>query len=141
MDISRHDAVRQQSSCLQRISQAHIVRRMPAKPPQERTPEQRADTARLKAAFTEWQEARKADGLPWTQDEIAAEFFTFEQSALSQYLTGAIPLNATALLQFCRALRVKPESISPEIVAAERARAAIWSGPPSPPRKPRNRKA
>jgi transcriptional regulator with XRE-family HTH domain len=100
---------------------------MPAK---ELSPEQKADAARLKMAFKSWQTARKTLGLPFAQDEIAEEMFGFGQSALSQYLNGLIPLNATALLKFCKALRVSPDLISPSIAENARAAAREWTPPP-----------
>jgi transcriptional regulator with XRE-family HTH domain len=97
---------------------------MPAK---ELSPEQKADAARLKAEFRAWQEDRKELGLPYVQDEIAEELFGFGQSALSQYLNGIIPLNAIALVKFCKALRVSPDSISPSIAENARAAARDWA--------------
>jgi SOS-response transcriptional repressor LexA len=43
--------------------------------------------------------------------------FGFGQSALSQYLTGAIPLNLNVLLQFASVMGCPPEAISPNLAA------------------------
>lgn len=92
---------------------------MPAKP---LTPDQRADAARLKTLFEQWQRLRRAADQPHSQEDIA-EQLEFGQSALSQYLNGKIPLNAEALLKFSALLQVPSSTISPSIVEAERARA------------------
>lgn len=81
---------------------------------------QRTDAARLVAAFERWRAARRADGLPSSQ-AAAAALLGFSQSALSQYLLAKIPLNADALARFASLLGVAPESISPSIVANQRA--------------------
>lgn len=98
---------------------------MPAKP---LTKEQLQEAARLKAMFKAWQALRKAAGKSWTQDEVSDEF-GFGQSALSQYLTGNIPLNASAVMKFSEVLGVSPADISPRIVRQveqEQQRAAAF---------------
>lgn len=98
---------------------------MPAKP---LTPEQMADAKRLQAAFKAFQVRRRSDGEKSTQEELA-ELFGFGQSALSQYLTGKIPLNAEALLAFCGVMGLKPADISPSITAREGTFALKWINP------------
>lgn len=122
-NISRPDAIRQQSDCLQNIRRAYIVPGMPAKP---LSAIQRADATRLKAFFKMWQLAKKKKGEPWSQEDVSDEF-EFGQSALSQYLNGNIPLNADVLLKFSRVLGVPPASISPSIVEHEQKRASTWT--------------
>ena len=90
---------------------------MPAKP---LDPRQLKDAQRLNAAFKHWQAQRRANGQGASQ-RYAAELMGFGQSALSQYLTGKIPLNGEALAKFARLFGVAPESISPEIVSEQRA--------------------
>jgi predicted transcriptional regulator len=88
---------------------------MPAKP---LTPEQRADAKRLKAAFVAFQGRMREKGEPVTQETVA-EALKFGQSAVSQYLNGGIPLNADALVKFCKLMDEKPEQISPDIYRSE----------------------
>lgn len=95
---------------------------MPAKP---LTAAQRGDAARLKEAFEAWQATRKAEKAPFSQEHAAAAL-GFNQSALSQYLRGAIPLNATVLWKFCELLGLAPEEISPDIAGRELERARKW---------------
>lgn len=97
---------------------------MPAK---ELSQTQKADAVRLKQAFKAWQSARRAQGLPASQEEVSDELH-FGQSALSQYLNGNIPLNADALRKLCSLIGVSPETISPTIVKQERERAIAWLG-------------
>lgn len=95
---------------------------MPAQP---LSAEQKADAERLRQAFADHQAKLRKIGLPWTQEALADQL-GFGQSALNQYLNGKIPLNPAALFKFCRVLVVEPASISPSIVAAERANAVKW---------------
>jgi len=98
---------------------------MPAKP---LTSEQKADAARLKAAFLAYQERLKNSSEPHAQDEIAAKL-PFGQSAMNQYLNGKIPLNAEALLEFCRLMDVTPGQISPSITQREQDWSLKWVNP------------
>lgn len=84
---------------------------MPALP---LTPEQKAEALKLKTLFKEWQVARKEKGDPYSQ-EAASELLGFGQSALSQYLNGAIPLNPSAAANFSRLLGCRIEDFSPSI--------------------------
>jgi transcriptional regulator with XRE-family HTH domain len=101
-----------------------MVRAMPAKP---LTDEQKADAARLMTHFTAWQRRMKDSKQPISQLEAAARM-GFGQSALSQYLTGKIPLNYTVLAKICDLIGSTPELISPALVKAEAERFAAWSG-------------
>lgn len=89
---------------------------MPAKP---LNPEQIRDAERLRAKFKAWQAARKERGESSSQDSVA-ELFGFGQSALSQYLRGAIPLGIPALSNFARVLGCEPDEISPSLAAEAR---------------------
>jgi hypothetical protein len=86
------------------------------------TPEQIGDAMRLMQAFELWQASRQCERLAHTQEAFLAELEnafgekTMNQSALSQYLNGQIPLNAEALRRFCRVLGVSAARISPAIV-------------------------
>lgn len=84
---------------------------MPALP---LTPEQKAESARLKTLFQEWQASRKEAGEPVSQD-AASGMLGFGQSALSQYLNGRIPLNAQAAAKFAKLLNCRIEEFSPSI--------------------------
>lgn len=100
---------------------------MPAKP---LTEEQQQDAARLKERFKAWQKAMREAGKPVSQEAAAAKL-GFGQSALSQYLNGAIPLNGQVLAKFAELLDVPAALISPRIAAAETERSEVWtaSGP------------
>lgn len=84
---------------------------MPAKP---LTAEQLADANRLHTAFLAWQSRRTDQKLPATQMH-AAQQLGFGQSALSQYLRGAIPLNMRVLGLFAKLFECDPADISPSI--------------------------
>lgn len=65
---------------------------------------------RLKAL---WDEAKRPKQL--TQERVAFDFGWKQQSAVSQYLNGVIPLNLDALLKFSALLEVPPEQIAPHL--------------------------
>lgn len=69
---------------------------MPALP---LTPEQLEDAARLKTLFAAWQKKQREAGLPSSQEALSDQL-GFNQSALSQYLNGRIPLNIDAATKF-----------------------------------------
>lgn len=117
--ISRPDSRRQavnQSDCLSHNSGTYIVGKMTVKPLSQ---SQKADAARLMAAFKQWQEERRRVGEKSTQEEFA-HLAEMGQSAFNQYANGTIPLNWPALLKFARLLGVDPGSISQEVVRAQR---------------------
>jgi transcriptional regulator with XRE-family HTH domain len=99
---------------------------MPAKPLSSR---QLKDARRLKEAFRRWCAQRRAGGEGASQRH-AAGLMGFGQSAMSQYLSGRIPLNAQALAKFAELLGVAPESISPHIVREQRALSQNLAEPP-----------
>ncbi|WLE58368.1 helix-turn-helix domain-containing protein [Burkholderia plantarii] len=80
------------------------------------------DAARLRQCFQIWKHAQESAGLPSTQ-QYAAEQLGFGQSALSQYLRGAIPLNMRVVMKLASVFGCAPEDISPTI-AAEASRIA-----------------
>lgn len=111
-----------------------MLRPMTAK---ELSPEQKAEAARLKLAFHEWQQARKLRGEDWTQ-AAATEALGFTQSALSQYINGIIPLNMDAVLKFSVLLGKPAARISPLVCAqvqAEQQRAAAFLAGSDPTRE------
>lgn len=73
---------------------------MPALP---LTPEQKDDAARLKKLFLTWKTERKARGEAASQDAFS-DLVGITQSAISQYLNGAIPLNPAAAAKFSKVL-------------------------------------
>jgi phage repressor protein C with HTH and peptisase S24 domain len=84
---------------------------MPATP---LTPEQTADASRLKTIFATWQRARRDAGIPSSQEAIS-ELLGFNQSALSQYLNGKIPLNVSAAVKFAALIGCSVSDFSPEL--------------------------
>lgn len=84
---------------------------MPAQP---LTPEQLEDAARLKKLFLSWQQQQRDAGAPVSQ-ENAAEQLGFNQSALSQYLNGKIPLNVDAAAKFSTLLGSPIAEFSPRL--------------------------
>lgn len=84
---------------------------MPAQP---LTPEQLEDAARLKKIFLSWQQQQKEAGTSVSQ-EAAAERLGFNQSALSQYLNGRIPLNVDAARKFSELLGQSVAEFSPRL--------------------------
>lgn len=86
---------------------------MPAAP---LTSEQLADAARLKKLFSSWQTTRRDQGLPSSQ-EAATELLGFNQSALSQYLNGKIPLNLDAAAKFAKMMDRSVGDFSPTLEA------------------------
>ncbi|MFM0738577.1 LexA family transcriptional regulator [Paraburkholderia xenovorans] len=79
-----------------------------------------ADANRLRSLFENWQAERKSKGEPSSQTD-AAHLLGFGQSALSQYLRGAIPLNIDVLAKFATLLGSSRDAISPELAAKIRA--------------------
>ncbi len=86
---------------------------MPAKP---LTPEELQDAVRLKRLFHEWQQKRERAGMPASQ-EYATEALGFNQSSLSQYINGRIPLNIKAAVKFASGLGCTIAHFSPTIAA------------------------
>jgi len=84
---------------------------MPALP---LTPAQLDDAARLKQRFVEWQKRQKDAGQPASQ-EAAGELLGFNQSALSQYLNGRIPLNVGAATRFASVMGCAVADFSPRL--------------------------
>lgn len=74
------------------------------------TPEQRADTDRLRAL---WQRHQLATG---TTQEAFAELLHMSQGGLNHYLRGRKALGLDAVLKFSTQLGVSPTEISPSLV-------------------------
>jgi transcriptional regulator with XRE-family HTH domain len=97
---------------------------MPALP---LTTEQLAEAARLKEIFGAWQKQRKEAGRPASQED-AAELLGFNQSSLSQYLNGRIPLNIDSAVTFARHLDVIVDDFSPIIAGKIRDASRLIAG-------------
>ena len=61
-----------------------------------------------------YQEKKKKEGL--NQTKLAELMGIKQQSAISQYLLGKIPLNVISVLNFAQALEVSPLEIYPELM-------------------------
>jgi phage repressor protein C with HTH and peptisase S24 domain len=86
---------------------------MPALP---LTKEQLDDAARLKQRFLAWQKGRKDAGLPSSQEALS-ELLGFNQSAVSQYLNGRIPLNIEAAIKFASLIECQVADFSPSLAS------------------------
>lgn len=86
---------------------------MPALP---LTEEQKLDASRLRLRFIVWQKAQREAGLPSSQEAIS-ELLGFNQSSLSQYLNGRIPLNIATVSKFANLIGCKVDEISPALAA------------------------
>lgn len=87
---------------------------MPALP---LTPEQLADAARLKTKFEQWKLRRKEEGQPGSQMALG-HLLEMNQSAVSQYLNGNIPLNAPVAAKFAKVFGCQIDDFS-ETLAKE----------------------
>ena len=105
-------------------STTNTVARMKTR--RELTPEELAESARLKAIYENRKAAAKARGSSLTQADVAEQCGWSGQSAFSQYATGKIPLNLDALLVLSRVLDFAVEEVSPRL-AKELAAAGIES--------------
>ena len=81
------------------------------------TPEEFAESVRLKAIYEEKKAAAKASGRSLTQADVAEACGWSGQSAFSQYATGKVPLNLEALLRLAKALDFSPEQVSTRLLS------------------------
>ena len=81
------------------------------------TPEEFAESVRLKAIYEERKAAAKASGASLTQADVAEACGWSGQSAFSQYATGKVPLNLEALLRLAKALDFSPEQVSDRLLS------------------------
>ncbi len=72
------------------------------------TPEEQNDSDRLLCV---WNQKKQVLGL--TQADVAKQFGIANQTAISQYLNGRIPLNLEAAVKFSKILQVRLGDISP----------------------------
>lgn len=80
------------------------------------TPEEIAESQRLKAIYQQKKSAARAAGKSLTQADIADACGWSGQSAFSQYATGKVPLNVEALLKLSNALGFSPLDVSPRLM-------------------------
>lgn len=100
---------------------------MPALP---LTPEQRADASRLKTLFAAWQKGRREAGQPSSQEALS-DLLGFNQSALSQYLNGRIPLNIVAASKFATLIGCSVADFSPALADEISRFSSFFEGPDS----------
>lgn len=81
------------------------------------TPEEFAESVRLKAIYEERKAAAKASGASLTQADVAEACGWSGQSAFSQYATGKVPLNLEALLRLAKVLDFSPEQVSTRLLS------------------------
>ncbi|APV43230.1 XRE family transcriptional regulator [Pseudomonas frederiksbergensis] len=81
------------------------------------TPEEFAESVRLKAIYEEKKAASKASGKSLTQADVAEACGWSGQSAFSQFATGKVPLNLEALLRLAKVLDFSPEQVSTRLLS------------------------
>jgi len=118
MDSSSAAFYQQQNTssavCLD-ISSANTLVRMKIRRPL--TPEEIAESTRLKAIYEQRKSAAKAAGRSLTQADVAEACGWSGQSAFSQYATGKVPLNVEALLKLAKALNFDASEVSSRLVS------------------------
>ena len=118
MDSSSAAFYQQQNTssavCLD-ISSANTLIRMKIRRPL--TPEEVAESVRLKAIYEQRKSAAKAAGRSLTQADVAEACGWSGQSAFSQYATGKVPLNVEALLKLAKALNFDASEVSSRLVS------------------------
>lgn len=97
------------------ISSANTLARMKIRRPL--TPEEVAESARLKAIYEQRKSAAKAAGRSLTQADVAEACGWSGQSAFSQYATGKVPLNVEALLKLAKALDFDASEVSSRLLS------------------------
>lgn len=80
------------------------------------TPEEIAESAKLKAIYESKKAEAKGRGASLTQADVAEACGWSGQSAFSQYATGKVPLNVEALLKLAKALNFHPGDVSPRLM-------------------------
>ncbi|UBB16157.1 hypothetical protein [Comamonas odontotermitis] len=84
---------------------------MPALP---LTDEQLADASRLKSLYEQWKLQRKEEGQPASQMALG-HALEINQSSISQYLNGTIPLNTAAAAKFAKVFGCQIDDFSPAL--------------------------
>jgi phage repressor protein C with HTH and peptisase S24 domain len=78
------------------------------------TQTQAIEASNLKKLFNAWQKQQRALGMPSSQEAVSDKL-GFNQSSLSQYLNGNIPLNPDAATKFANLMDCLIEDFSPTI--------------------------
>lgn len=80
------------------------------------TPEEIAESARLKDIYNKRKSEARSRGLTLTQSEIGERCeWKSPQSTVNQYMTGKLALNLDALMRLSKALDFAPEDVSPRL--------------------------
>jgi phage repressor protein C with HTH and peptisase S24 domain len=103
------------SAICENISSANTLVGMKIRRPL--TPEEVAESARLKAIYEQRKSAAKAAGRSLTQADVAEACGWSGQSAFSQYATGKVPLNVEALLKLAKALNFDAREVSSRLMS------------------------
>ncbi|MGF6400083.1 phage repressor protein C with HTH and peptisase S24 domain [Pseudomonas frederiksbergensis] len=103
------------SATCRNISSANTLVTMKTRRPL--TPEEVAESSRLKAIYDQRKSAAKAAGSNLTQADVAEACGWSGQSAFSQYATGKVPLNVEALLKLAKALRFDASEVSQRLMS------------------------
>jgi len=103
------------SAVCENISSANILVSMKIRRPL--TPEEVAESAKLKAIYEQRKSAAKAAGRSLTQADVAEACGWSGQSAFSQYATGKVPLNVEALLKLAKALSFDASEVSSRLIS------------------------
>jgi len=101
---------------------------MPAQPLSD---EQLTEAALLKRHFKLWQAHRRAQNLDFSQ-EFASDCLGFNQSSVSQYLNGKIPLNPDAASKFAKLLGIPVKEFSPRLADQVMGYAELAVAPSTP---------
>lgn len=103
------------SAICRNISSANTLVRMKIRRPL--TPEEVAESVRLKAIYEQRKAAAKAAGRSLTQADVAEACGWSGQSAFSQYATGKVPINVEALLKLAKALNFDASEVSSRLMS------------------------
>ncbi|ANI05496.1 LexA family transcriptional regulator [Pseudomonas sp. p99-361] len=80
------------------------------------TPEEIAESARLKDIYNKRKSEARSRGIALTQTEIGERCeWKSPQSTVNQYMTGKLALNLDALMRLSKALDFAPEDVSPRL--------------------------
>jgi transcriptional regulator with XRE-family HTH domain len=109
-NISSAVSEKQQQCCLRLNGRIHTIAAMGKTTNRKFTPADRQAAKNLREIWD-----RKYRELGLTQASAAEKMEFQTQSAVSQYLNGAVPLRIAAALKFAKILKVKPTDIRPDL--------------------------
>lgn len=84
-------------------------------PRRDLTHEEKLEAQRMKKLWEDYKAQKGNAGVKLTQKDLAKGVGLDTQSAVSQYLTGKIPLNDTVILRFCKYIGRSPSVIRPTL--------------------------